>query len=228
MKVRIDRLLVDRGAGSRRQIHALMRRGRVLLDGEPVRDPTRHVEADAVPVVDGTPLPPPPAVVIYHKPADVLSTTQDPWGRATLAEAVPAVLREGYHPVGRLDQDTTGLLLFCRDGALTQRLLHPKRKIEREYLAVVVGHPRPALVDTLAAGVETAEGVVCAQVVAIDDDRVRLIVTEGKHRMVRRLLNNAGYPVVQLHRLRFGPFELGALAVGEARPATDEELLLIG
>lgn len=224
MSIRIDRLLADRGVGTRNQVKALMRRRRVQLDGVVVRDPSLKVEEDAVPWVDGEPLPPPPPVVVFHKPAGVLSTTDDPWGRATLATVLPAVLRSGYHPVGRLDQETTGLLLFSRDGQLTQRMLHPKRAAEREYVAEVVTAPKPELAEVLAAGVQTAEGQVSAQVVSIEGKQVRLIVLEGRHRMVRRMLNNAGYPVLALHRLRFGPFELGDLAVGEARPATEEEV----
>jgi 23S rRNA pseudouridine2605 synthase len=120
----------------------------------------------------------------------------------------------GLHPVGRLDADTDGLLLFSADGALTQRLLHPRRAIPRTYLATVEGSPGDALRAALAAGVRTADGVFGGEVLSIEGDQVTVRVTEGKHRMVRRMLANAGHGVVALRRLAYGPFVLGDLAVG--------------
>ena len=137
---------------------------------------------------------------------------------------IPPLWRGRLHPVGRLDADTTGLLPFCADGAITQHLLHPRRAYEREYTATVEPAPREGLAALLAAGVRTADGVHTARVVSIVGSDVRLVVTEGRHRMVRRMLANAGHPVIALHRLRFGPFELGPLPVGEWRPATEVEM----
>jgi 23S rRNA pseudouridine2605 synthase len=124
------------------------------------------------------------------------------------------------HPVGRLDADTTGLLLFSRDGDLTHRLLHPRFVVEREYLAEVE-HPidAAALGAQLAEGVETIEEgeslVVQAQLLEVIGQTVRLVVTEGKYRMVRRVLANAGHPVVALHRVRYGEVRLDALELEE-------------
>jgi 23S rRNA pseudouridine2605 synthase len=151
----------------------------------------------------------------------------DPWGRANLSDVVPVVWRDLFHPVGRLDADTSGLLLFSADGGFTQWMLHPRRAIEREYVATVEGEPGQPLTDALAAGVETEEGTFTARVVSIEGPHVRLVVTEGKHRMVRRMLANAGHPVTALRRERFGGFRLGDLAEGEIRPATAEEMAWI-
>ncbi|EEC45991.1 predicted protein [Phaeodactylum tricornutum CCAP 1055/1] len=124
------------------------------------------------------------------------------------------------HPVGRLDYDTSGLLLFSSSGALTQRLLHPKHEVEKEYVAVVTGIVvEDELRATLAAGVRGYLNVFDAQALST----VRLTVSEGKHRMVRRILANCGHPVVSLHRDRLGAVALNDLPAGEYRPLTTEE-----
>jgi len=185
----------------------------------------------------------------------------DPMGRPNLEDVLPPRLAKTFHPVGRLDADTTGLLLFSGDGQLTQRLLHPSSNVQREYLATVdidVGVNgneeekkrkeadfEAALRAKLAAGVKTADGIYEAQLLevmhrkkieerddevnSIEEDKgaegrksnareelvLRVGVSEGKHRMVRRLLANAGYPVVALHRVRYGHISLGTLSEGE-------------
>jgi pseudouridine synthase len=154
---------------------------------------------------------------------EVVCTTRDPWGRRSLATEAVKLLDQGLHPVGRLDADTDGLLLFAYDGALTQRLLHPRRGIRRVYAATVEGSPGEAMRTELAQGVATAKGVFIAEVLSTDGPRVTLAVTEGKHRMVRRLLANVGHPVTELRRLSYGPLELGDLAAGASRPPTPEE-----
>ena len=129
-----------------------------------------------------------------------------------------------YHIVGRLDLETHGLLLFSTDGALTQYLLHPKRSFEREYVATVEGELTDKLIETLAKGVETSLGLATAKVLSIEENVVRLVVTEGRNRIVRRMLHNAGHSVLDLHRVRYGLVELGDLAVGQTRPLTDVEM----
>eukprot|EP00804_Cyclotella_cryptica_P009625 CCRYP_006315-RA/>CCRYP_006315-RA protein AED:0.31 eAED:0.31 QI:0/0/0/1/0/0/2/0/133 len=125
------------------------------------------------------------------------------------------------HPVGRLDYDTTGLILFSADGKLTQRLLHPRRGVEKEYVATVKGQVNEDdLRAKLEEGVETTEGIHRATLV----EDVRLIVSEGKYRMVRRMLHNCGHSVVELRRERHGVVRLDDLKEGEFRKATDEEL----
>lgn len=215
--MRLDHLLVDRGHGSRRTVTALIRDGAVQRDGVVLTDPATDVPDDVVLVVDGEPSARLPWLLAWHKPVGVLSTLRDPWGREGLERALPEAWR-GYHPVGRLDQDTSGLLLFSRDGALTQWLLHPKRAVPRTYVATVEVDPAPGLADLLASGVPTAEGTFTAKVESVVGRDVTLTVTEGKHRMVRRMLANAGAPVAALHRVRYGPIALGDLPVGACRP----------
>lgn len=215
--MRLDRLLVSRGLGSRREVEALVRRGRVLREGVAQRDPSTSVDEDVSLVVDGVVSLPLPLLLAWHKPVGVLTTLRDPWGREGVDAVLPEAWRDLYHPVGRLDADTSGLLLFSRDGALTQHLLHPRRAVPRTYRATVDVDPPAELVSRLAAGVETAEGTFTADVVSIVGRDVTLTVTEGKHRMVRRMLHNAGASVVALHRLSYGAVVLGELGEGEWR-----------
>lgn len=221
MPSRLDKLLVARGVCSRKDARRLCKRGQVTVDGAVVKDFSAKVDEAADLRLDGVPVLPLPLLYKWHKPEGVLTSMGDPMGRLSLAEAGPE-LPPGYHPVGRLDADTTGLLLFSRDGTLTQRLLHPRRAVPRTYLAEVEGLPDEALVAALTAGVETAAGTFTAQVARIEGALVELTVTEGKHRMVRRMLNNAGFPVAHLQRLRYGAVELADLGVGEAAPVEGE------
>ncbi len=217
---RLDKVLSQRGAGSRSEVAQWVRQGRVSVGGQVVRDPGAGVDAQATVTLDDQIFEPTPVVVAWHKPLGVLCTVDDPWGRADLSGAVAGWLRRGLHPVGRLDADTSGLLLLSADGVLTQRLLHPKRGVQKLYRAQVEGTPDDALVDALCRGVLTAAGTFAAVSARIVDPaaaEVELVVTEGKHRMVRRMLANAGYPVVHLTRLRFAGVDLGELASGEAR-----------
>ena len=226
--IRLDRLLAERGAGSRKDVDRLLRAGAVELDGATLGrgDAKRKVAWSSVPSVDGVAYPPPPLLAAYHKPLGVVSTLSDERGRPCLDSALPIGWR-ALHPVGRLDADTSGLLLFCRDGALTHRLLHPRYAVEREYVAEVEGAVNEgALRAVLADGVPTIEdgqtfiarGRLLASGAAGEArSTVRLVVTEGKHRMVRRMLHNAGHPVVTLRRDRYGAVEIGQLAAGESR-----------
>ncbi len=220
-------MVSERTGRSRADAGRVIRRGRVTVSGEVVRDPGARIADGAALALDGEALdarPAPPRLVLFHKPLGVVSTLDDEAGRPSLLTAARALVDLGLHPVGRLDADTDGLLLWSAEGPLTQHLLHPRRAIPRTYLATVEGHPGPALREVLAAGVRTADGVFAGEVLALDGDRVTVRVTEGKHRMVRRMLANAGFPVVALRRLSYGPFVLGDLAAGDWRPATPEEL----
>ncbi|MBU0550343.1 pseudouridine synthase [Myxococcota bacterium] len=219
--MRLDKLLSERGLGTRKQLRGWIKRGRVSVNGEVTHDPGHQISGDEALTFDGAPLTPPPPILLYHKPLGVHSTLKDPQGRACLDDI--CATHPLYHPVGRLDAETEGLLLLSLDGALTQRLLHPRRAVAREYIAEVHREVEPELPARLAAGVQTAEGTFTAEVVEMAGRRVRLIVREGRHRMVRRMLHNAGWSVEGLRRVRYGAFQLGALPVGEARPLDEAE-----
>ena len=221
---RLDRLLAARSGDSRKDVRKLIKSFRVTVDGQTVRNPAEQITEGAVVCIDDVPLLSLPPMVVWHKPLGVLSTFSDPMGRSGLEGALPPEWANQFHPVGRLDADTTGLLLFSRLGGVTQWLLHPKRAVERAYEATVEGEADGALAQTLSAGVETGEGTFTAKVEARDGRWLRLAVTEGKHRMVRRMLANAGHPVLTLHRVRYGQFHLADLPEGESRALHDDEL----
>ena len=199
--IRLDRLLAERGAGSRKDIDRLIRKGRVEIDGEVVGKAGAKLKVtfSSCPTVDGLEYPPPPLLAAYHKPLGVISSMRDDHNRPDLSAVLPISWQKALHPVGRLDADTTGLLLFSRDGDLTHRLLHPKYVVEREYVAEV-DNPidEPDLCRRLAAGIEVVEDgeslLVPADLIGVDGQQVRLVVTEGKYRMVRRLVADPGPP----------------------------------
>ena len=150
----------------------------------------------------------------------MLSTVEDPYARPCVGDLLPV----HHHIVGRLDMETRGLLLLSMDGQLTQTLLHPKRKVEREYLAWVEGEPTSTLIETLQQGVETSLGIAQAKVLNISANCVRLVVTEGRNRIVRRMLHNAGHSVQDLMRVRFGPILLGDIEESMMEPLSEEQL----
>jgi len=226
--MRLEKDLAKRSGCSRKQARSWIRRGRVAVDGLVVRDPSTQTAPGAELALDGEALVPPPVAVAFHKPEGVQCTVGDPLGRTSLQETAAPLLAMGLHPVGRLDADSEGLLLFLADGQLTQRLLHPKHGVEKEYDATVRGPIPEDLDEQLSAGVATALGVFRARLVDVashgDGGVVTLAVTEGKHRMVRRMLANLGLPVQRLVRRRLGAVELGELPEGSWRPLSPQEL----
>ena len=219
--MRLDRFIAERAHATRRDAAAWVRRGRVAVNGEVCCDPGAHVAVDASVDLDGEALLAPPDLVAFHKPVGVQCTVGDPRGRSNLQDVARDVLGAGLHPVGRLDADSEGLLLFARDGRLTQRLLHPKHGVRKVYVATVEGDIPRSLADDLAAGVPTADGVHTAELVAVSGQDVTLAVQEGKHRMVRRMLANLGLPVARLVRVQFGAVTLGDLPPGAWRVVTE-------
>ena len=220
MKVRLDKLLSVRLGVSRTEAKKLICRGHVSVNEETIRLPKTQVDDGCVlkfydeELFDLTP------ILVFHKPMGMVTTEDDPHQRDTVGTVLP----RRYHIVGRLDMDTHGLLLFSKDGQLTQQLLHPKRAVEREYIATVEGNPTPDLLTRLAEGIETSVGLAQAKVISIEENVVRLVVQEGRNRIVRRMLHNAGHSVLDLQRVRFGEFHLQDLSVGEYREATQAEL----
>jgi 23S rRNA pseudouridine2605 synthase len=228
--VRLAKFLAHAGVASRRAAEDLIRQGRVTVDGAVVADLGRQVD-DAVEVrVDGRVVGGPEERVVWmvNKPAGVVSTAHDPQGRPTVVAMVPA---EGLrlYPVGRLDVDTTGLLLLTNDGELANLLLHPRYEVPRTYEAVVEGGPVPEdALRLLRSGVSLEDGMTApATVRALAPDRLELVLHEGRKRQVRRMCAAVGFPVASLRRVGFGPLVLGGLRSGEARrlDATEVEAL---
>ena len=218
--MRLDRILAKRGEYSRKIASKMIRRKRVAVEGELCSNPKAHFPENASVTIDGYELPSIVPVYAFHKPAGMLSTVEDPYARPCVGDLLPV----HHHIVGRLDMETRGLLLLSMDGQLTQTLLHPKRKVEREYLAWVEGEPTSTLIETLQQGVETSLGIAQAKVLNISANCVRLVVTEGRNRIVRRMLHNAGHSVQDLMRVRFGPILLGDIEESMMEPLSEEQL----
>jgi len=223
--VRLAKYLAHAGVASRRAAERLIADGRVTVDGAVVRDPARDVDAARAVRFDGRPVRAEAhAVYALNKPAGVVSTAHDPQGRPTVVDLVASEQR--LYPVGRLDADTTGLILLTNDGALAHRLTHPSFEVPRTYRAHVRHPPvrEPAL-RALREGVELEDGLTApARVRRLSADRLELTIHEGRKRQVRRMCEAVGHPVRSLERVAFGPLRLGGLEPGEHRRLTPAEV----
>jgi 23S rRNA pseudouridine2605 synthase len=228
--MRVQRFLARAGVASRRGSEGLMSAGRVRVNGEVVSELGSRVDplVDTV-EVDGriVTLAAAPAYIVLNKPAGYVTTMSDPQGRPTVAELVPRD-PAGLFPVGRLDRDTTGLLLFTTDGELAHRLLHPRFHVEKVYLASVEGEPSRVALGLLAAGVKLEDGITAPARARLVDAGppalVEIAIREGRKRQVRRMLGAVGHHVLSLHRASFGPILLGDLAPGAHRELGIEEI----
>lgn len=226
---RLQRTLARAGFGSRRACEDLIRERRVTVNGRVATLGDRaDPDTDAV-TVDGSivNLDPETRYLAFNKPAGVVTTMSDPEGRTDLTGFLPDGPR--VFPVGRLDQDTEGLLLVTNDGELANRLTHPRYGVEKEYLAEVDGTPNAKHLAKLRAGVELDDGparVLQVRTVARSGERsaLRVVMGEGRKREVRRLLAAVGLPVQRLVRLRVGPVRLGRLRPGELRELSHAEV----
>lgn len=216
---RLQKVLAQRGYGSRRACEELIAAGRVRVNGEIATLGDRvDPESDTV-EVDGRPAPLRAGLVYYllNKPVGVVSTAKDTHGRRTVVDLVPAEPR--VFPVGRLDADTEGLLLLTNDGELTNHLTHPRYGVEKEYLATVEPAPVPAgALRALRDGVELDDGMTApARVSQPSPGVLRITIHEGRNRQVRRMCDAVGHRVVRLVRVRIGPLADRRLRPGEWR-----------
>jgi 23S rRNA pseudouridine2605 synthase len=228
--MRLAKFLANSGVASRRAADQIIHAGRVTVGGEVVTDPARDVDASSGVAVDGTVIGElPQELVVYavHKPVGVVSTASDPQGRPTVVSLVQSEQR--LYPVGRLDADTTGLILLTNDGDLAHRLTHPSFEVDKTYRAVVQGGPvREQALRTLRAGVPLEDGMTApARVVRVRADTLEITIHEGRKRQVKRMCQHVGHRVVQLQRVRFGPLLLGDLPLGGHRRLSTNEVSLL-
>ena len=214
------------GLGSRRACEELIASGRVTVDGAVAALGLRVDPRAARIEVDGALVPVSPDLVYYvlNKPDGVVTTADDPQGRPTVLQLVPAEPR--VFPVGRLDLHTEGLLVLTNDGTLAQRLAHPSHGVPKEYVAEVEGGtPAAGALRSLRRGVDLEDGMTApAEVGVLAPGVLRLVVHEGRNRLVRRMCNAVGHPVRRLVRTRIGPLRDTTLAPGHWRVLTQTEV----
>lgn len=230
-KERLDKLLGHMAVGSRKEIKAMVKAGRIVVDGAPARDPGMQVDpALATIAVDGVPLTyQQHFYVLLHKPGGVITATDDPRQR-TVLDVLPAELKHrDLFPVGRLDKDTEGLLLLTTDGELGHRLLSPKWHVPKRYLARVDRPLEPGDPEAFAVGIALDDGYVTlpGRLEITGPQEGIVTIHEGKYHQVKRMFEARGKRVVYLKRLSMGPLSLGALPCGEARPLSEEEVAAI-
>lgn len=229
--VRLQKVLAQAGYGSRRACEQIIAAGRVTVDGVVVRELGVRVDPRrAVVHVDGRRLQLDPSLVTLalNKPAGVVSTMHDPQGRPSLAQYVADRPERLFH-VGRLDAETEGLLLLTNDGELANRLAHPSYEVPKTYLATVRGRVRPSLGTVLREGVELDDGPVRVDSFRVVDTApgrtmVEVVLHEGRNRIVRRMFDAVGHPVLRLVRTQLGPVRLGRLRPGTTRVLDRDEL----
>jgi 23S rRNA pseudouridine2605 synthase len=230
--MRLQKFLARAGAASRRGSEDLMTAGRVTVNGAVVTELGSKVDprVDEV-AVDGAVvrLSDGPSYFAMNKPAGYVTTMKDPQGRPTVADLFPPDAPPGLFPVGRLDQDTEGLLLLTTDGELAQVLMHPRHHVAKRYVATVGGVPDESDMRWLQVGVRLDDGMSApaeARILKRSGTAavVELVIREGRKRQVRRMLSAIDHPVNRLERVAFGPVLLGDLPRGTVRPLTAEEI----
>ena len=231
--MRLDKLLCQEGLGTRAQVQKAIRQGRALVNGGVEKDPARHVEMekDAI-VFDGQPL----SIKTHHyimlnKPAGILTAARDKKAKTVMDLLPPMYTARGCMPVGRLDKDTTGLLLFTTDGELSHRLLSPKRHVEKTYIALVDGPLGKEDENAFLQGIPLKDFTclpACLQVLNAGEEKslARVTIREGKFHQIKRMFLAVGREVIHLHREDFGPLQLdeNALPPGQHRPLTGDEV----
>ncbi len=245
---RLQKLLAQQGVASRRQIERLIRQGRVQLNGQTVDQMGIKIDPDHDSVqVDGRTIPLTPFQeeqslhLMLHKPRGYLSTCQDPFDRSTVLDLLPASYREQHirlYPIGRLDRDSSGLLLLSNDGDLTLHLTHPRYHLPKTYLVKVQGQPSPQTLHQWQEGIDLGDDRTLPAEVILQDPRLipksllssdsrnttptlttwlRVVLHEGKKRQIRRVASRLGHPVLTLHRIAVGSLHLGDLKCGQCR-----------
>lgn len=217
---RLQKVMARAGLGSRRQVEDWIRAGRVQVNGQPAELGQKVGEGDSL-TIDGKPVSvrastaarDRPRVLVYHKPVGEVTTRSDPEGRPTVFDQIPELKTGRWITIGRLDLNTSGLLLFTTHGDLAHRLMHPSSEIEREYAVRVLGDVSPQMLKALTVGVDLEDGK--AHFDSIVDAGgsganhwYHVVLREGRNREVRRLWESQGLKISRLQRVRYGPIEL--------------------
>lgn len=225
---RLDKFLSASGAGTRSRVKELLKAGRVTVDGAAERDPGRKVDPDVQEIrLDGEILGGRRRVVLMlHKPAGFVTATSDAHERTVMELLPPEYRHLDLNPVGRLDKETEGLLLFTNDGALLHRLISPRQEVPKVYYARHEGSATREDVKAFAEGLLLRDGTKCLPAVLepLGPGESRITVREGKYHQVRRMMASRGMTVLYLRRQREGGLELGDLPLGESRELSEAEI----
>lgn len=229
---RLDKFLCDSGAGTRSQVKQLLKAGRVTVDGKPEKDPGRKIDPAANAVqLDGSAMGGyARRVVMMNKPMGYVTATEDAKEK-TVMELLPEQMRHwNLKPIGRLDKQTEGLLLFTNDGDLLHRLISPKKEVPKVYYARHEGQGTEEDAVAFAAGLTLRDGTVClpAKLEPLGPGESRITVCEGKYHQVRRMMASRGMTVTYLERIREGTLTLEGLPRGQTRVLTEQELASLG
>lgn len=225
---RLDKFLCDSGAGTRSQVKQILKTGRISVDGKPEKDGSRKIDPGRNQVtLDGTPMGGKRRlVVLMNKPAGFITATEDPSDK-TVMELLPEKLRHlDLKPVGRLDKETEGLLLFTNDGGLLHRLISPKKEVPKVYYARHEGQADQEDVDAFAQGLTLRDGTRClsARLTPLGQGESEITVCEGKYHQVRRMMASRNMTVTYLERIREGGLSLEGVERGQCRCLTEEEM----
>lgn len=227
-EVRLQKFLAECGVGSRRKMERFIIEGRVQINGKVCTELGTKIDPDVDRVeVNRRPVhAAPKGIMLLNKPRGVVSTLSDPEGRRTIADFLTKHY-QSYFPVGRLDWDSTGLMILTNDGEIAERLMHPRFGFERVYQARVEGSVEETLLQKIQKGVRLSDGTVQASAMVIKNDEnstwLEIRIREGRNRVVRRLFDKLGHPVMKLKRTVYGPFRIGNLQVGQVRVLTMKE-----
>ena len=225
---RLDKFLCDCGAGTRSQVKVILKAGRVRVDGIPQKDGSVKISPETQTItLDGEPLQQTGRIVLLlNKPAGYVTATEDPVERTVMELLPPQWKNAGLNPVGRLDKQTEGLLLFTNDGDLLHRLITPKKEIPKVYYAKHEGTATAEDVEAFRAGLTLRDGTVCRSAVLqpLGEGESLITVCEGKYHQVRRMMASRDMTVLYLERRQEGSLSLGDLPRGETRLLTDREV----
>lgn len=230
---RLQKVMARAGVASRRKSEEIIAQGRVKVDGKTVTEMGYKVDPDKAQIeVDGELITREKLVyIMLNKPVGYITTAEDTHDRKTVMDLIEDIPQQ-LHYVGRLDQDTEGLLLMTNDGDLTYALTHPSHEVDKVYLMTVKGSVSAQAVKELEEGVELEDGLTApAQVEIIkrtsNYTTMKMVIHEGRNRQVRRMMDKVGHPVLRLKRIKEGPLSLDNLKVGKYRHLTEEELKIL-
>jgi len=228
---RLQKVIAHAGVASRRKAEEMILEGKVKVNGKVVKELGVKVSNSDTVEVGGIPLEKEqPVYFLFYKPRGIISSVTDDKGRKTVTDYFPEI-KERIYPVGRLDYETSGILLLTNDGEFANLLMHPRNEIEKEYIAKVKGIPLRENLKALEKGIVLEDGKTAparTKVISVDKKKgtsiVQLAIHEGKNRQVRRMFEAIGHPVVKLRRERYGFLDLRGLQAGDARELTAHEV----